>query len=84
MSVFEVFFCINAVVFLLKKVVRSKTYYEVLKDKSLAPKLLPAIEYETDGNSYDDNYFYQLELTIDQFDEIKIKKDDYYIYEVSY
>lgn len=55
---------------------------KILKNKSLAPILLPAIEYEEDG--YNDYYFYQLARTMAQFNKIKIKEEDDYVYSVSY
>ena len=60
---------------------------KILKNKSLAPTLLPAIEYEDEEDEedgYNDYYFFQLEQTIAQFNKIKIKEEDNYVYSVSY
>ena len=43
MSVFEVLCCINAVVWLLKKVFRGKTNYEIIKEDLLLKQLLTTL-----------------------------------------
>lgn len=43
MSVFEVFCCINAVFWLLKRVFRGKTTYEILQEELLLEHLLDTL-----------------------------------------
>lgn len=60
-----------------------ETCEAVLKDHSLAEELLPTQDGFFFGNTeYDEDYFYDLEMTIKQLKDID--PDGYYVYEASW
>ena len=60
MSVFEILCCINAVVFLLKKVFKKQTIYEVIKEGLLLKQLIATLPKES-------KMFHQLLIFFDTF-----------------